>query len=68
VAAGPVAGGIGVREQPVGWDDVEIALEDPHTIQVTDTAGRHVVSLQLRQPVCEGPTGIWVVDSGVWLG
>jgi hypothetical protein len=50
-----------------GWDDVEIALEDPHTVQVTDTAGRHVVSLQLRQPVCEGPTGIWVVDSGMWL-
>jgi hypothetical protein len=51
-----------------GWTDVEIALDDPHTVQVTDTAGRHVVSLQLRQPAREGQTGMWVVDSGVWLG
>jgi hypothetical protein len=51
-----------------GWSDVDIALDDPHTVQVTDAAGRHVVSLQLRQPVHEGSTGIWVVDSGVWLG
>jgi hypothetical protein len=51
-----------------GWTDVAIALDDPHTVQVTDTAGGHLVSLQMRQPVREGETGIWVVDSGVWLG
>ena len=51
-----------------GWTDVEIALDDPHTVQVTDTASQHLVSLQMRQPAREGETGIWVVDSGVWLG
>jgi hypothetical protein len=51
-----------------GWTDVEIAVDDPHTLQVTDTATQHLVSLQMRQPVREGDTGIWVVDSGVWLG
>ena len=50
-----------------GWTDVEIALDDPHTVQVTDPDTQHVVSLQLRQPATEGDTGIWVVDSGVWL-
>ena len=52
----------------LGWTDVAIALDDPHTLQVTDTASQHLVSLQMRQPVREGETGIWVVDSGVWLG
>jgi hypothetical protein len=51
-----------------GWTDVEIALDDPHTVQVTDVESRHLVSLQMRQPVREGEDGIWVVDSGVWLG
>lgn len=51
-----------------GWTDVEIALDDPHTVQVTEKASGHGVSLQMRQPVREGETGIWVVDSGVWLG
>lgn len=51
-----------------GWTDVEIALDDPHTVQVTDTATGQLISLQMRQPVREGETGIWVVDSGVWLG
>lgn len=52
----------------LGWADVEIALDDPHTVQVTEKASEHVISLQMRQPVREGETGIWVVDSGVWLG
>ena len=52
----------------LGWTDVEIALDDPHTVQVTETASQHLVSLQMRQPAREGETGIWVVDSGVWLG
>jgi hypothetical protein len=51
-----------------GWSDVTIALDDPHTVQVTDSASQHLVSLQMRQPAREGETGIWVVDSGVWLG
>jgi hypothetical protein len=51
-----------------GWADVDVALDDPHTVQVTDATGQHVVSLQMRQPAREGDTGIWVVDSGVWLG
>ena len=51
-----------------GWTDVDIALDDPHTLQVTEKASGHVVSLQMRQPAREGETGIWVVDSGVWLG
>jgi hypothetical protein len=51
-----------------GWTDAEIALDDPHTVQVTDPSGQHLISLQMRQPVREGETGIWVVDSGVWLG
>ena len=51
-----------------GWTDVEIALDDPHTVQVTEKASGHLVSLQMRQPGREGQTGIWVVDSGVWLG
>jgi hypothetical protein len=52
----------------LGWTDVDVALDDPHTVQVTDRTSRHLVSLQMRQPVHEGDTGIWVVDSGVWLG
>ena len=51
-----------------GWTDVQIALDDPHTVQVSETSTQHLVSLQMRQPVREGETGIWVVDSGVWLG
>ena len=35
---------------------------------MTDAASQHLVSLQMRQPAREGETGIWVVDSGVWLG
>jgi hypothetical protein len=50
-----------------GWHQVDCALADPHTAEVTDLADGRMVTLQLRQPVREGAGGIWVVVSGVWL-
>lgn len=54
-------------ENRFGWTNPAVALADPHTAEVTDPAGGRMATLQLRQPVREGPGGIWVVDSGVWL-
>jgi hypothetical protein len=53
--------------QRLGWSDMQVALADPHTAEVTNRADGRIVTLQLRQPVREGPDGIWTVISGVWL-
>lgn len=50
-----------------GWEDARVAMADPHTAEITNRPDGHMVTLQLRQPVREGPTGIWVVSSGVYL-
>ncbi|MFD4248411.1 hypothetical protein [Amycolatopsis thermoflava] len=51
----------------LGWSGADVALADPHTAEVTNTADGRIVSLQLRQPARAGDGGIWVVDSGVWI-
>jgi hypothetical protein len=51
-----------------GWDSAVVRLADPHTAEVTNAPDGQIVTLQLRQPVREGPTGIWVVTSGVYVG
>lgn len=51
-----------------GWEDIQVAMADPHTAEVTNRPDGHMLTLQLRQPVREGPTGIWVVVSGTYLG
>ena len=34
-----------------GWDDVQAALADPHTVEITNRPDGRMVTLQLRQPV-----------------
>lgn len=51
-----------------GWEDLQVAMADPHTAEVTNRPDGQMITLQLRQPVREGPTGIWVVVSGTYLG
>jgi hypothetical protein len=51
-----------------GWDSAVARLADPHTAEVTNAPDGQIVTLQLRQPVREGATGIWVVTSGVYVG
>jgi hypothetical protein len=51
-----------------GWDDVQSALADPHTVEITNRPDGEMVTLLLRQPVREVERGIWVVVSGVYLG
>jgi hypothetical protein len=52
----------------LGWDDVEVAMADPHTVEVTHRADGRIVTLQVRQPVREGTGGIWVVTDGAYVG
>jgi hypothetical protein len=52
----------------IGWDDVGVALADPHTVEVTHRPDGRIVTLQVRQPAREGPGGIWVVTSGAYVG
>ena len=51
-----------------GWDDVQAALADPHTVEITNRPDGRMVTLQLRQPVRQDERGIWVVVSGVYIG
>lgn len=51
-----------------GWEDLDVAMADPHTAEVTNHPDGQRVTLQERQPVREGPTGVWVVVGGTYLG
>jgi hypothetical protein len=52
----------------LGWTDVDARLTDPQTVEVSNRPDSATVTLQLQQPVREGPDGIWVVASGAQPG
>jgi hypothetical protein len=52
----------------LGWADVDARLTGPQTVEVANRADGATVTLQLQQPVREGPDGIWVVASGAQPG
>jgi len=52
----------------LGWTDVDARLTDPQTVEVANRPDGGTVTLQLQQPVREGPDGIWVVSAGAQRG
>jgi hypothetical protein len=52
----------------LGWTDVDARLTDPQTVEVANRPDGATVTLQLQQPVREGPDGIWVVTAGARRG
>jgi hypothetical protein len=52
----------------LGWTDVNAHLTDPQTVEVTNQPDGATVTLQLQQPVREGPDGVWVVAAGRRVG